>query len=126
MSINSPEAFCASLWDWACLEGCFGGKIRPSDIDGCVERNGHFLFLETKLPEARVPMGQSILLERLAKNPMNTVIFIWGKSGDPKKMKLIWRDTVKVEENANIDKLRYWCRCWFKYANGPCPGDDET
>ena len=34
MTINDPEAFCAGLWDWAILDGCFGDTaIMPSRGD---------------------------------------------------------------------------------------------
>ena len=51
MTINDPVKFCAGLWDWGILNGCFGDTlIKPTDIDGFVERNGKFLFFETKSP----------------------------------------------------------------------------
>jgi hypothetical protein len=41
MTINKLDAYVAGLWDWVCLDGCFGDtKIRPTDIDGLVERRG--------------------------------------------------------------------------------------
>ena len=43
--------------------------IRPSDIDGVLEVNGHFLFMEKKGPLESEAMGQRLMLEALARNP---------------------------------------------------------
>jgi len=47
------------------LDDCFPGKIGMSDIDGAVEVNKHFLFLEWKSYQGDIPTGQKIYFERL-------------------------------------------------------------
>lgn len=118
MSINNPEAFAAGLWDFAVLDGCFGeGRIRPTDVDFLVERNGHFLFVETKSPGVAVPEGQRIMLEKLAQIPAFAVIIVWGRPGEPSKLKLMWRGRIWEKEDANLDILREWCSSWFRFAD---------
>lgn len=82
MTIRDMDAFVGGLWDWNCLSGCFGGgRISPTDVDGLVERNRHFLFLEAKPPGGELPTGQRITLTNLSRQPNTTCIVI---NGDPK------------------------------------------
>ena len=55
-------------------------RIRPSNIDGVIERNGHFLFIEHKSIHAddALPKGQEIMLGRLSMLPKCNVIVIDG------------------------------------------------
>ncbi len=57
------------------------GRVAPTDIDGVLERGGHFLIMEFKSPGVSLPMGQRIMLKRLVKLGM-TVIIAWGESSD--------------------------------------------
>ena len=50
--------------------------IQPSDIDGVIEINHNFLFLECKHPTEKTKRGQRLMLERLAKMRGVTVIRI--------------------------------------------------
>lgn len=64
--------------DWG--EILFGAElprgIQPSDIDGIIEINNHFLVMEVKHPREGTKDGQRLLLERLAKRRGFTVIRI--------------------------------------------------
>lgn len=42
------------------------GYILPSDIDGILETNHHFLVFEWKRPHEELSKGQHIMLSRLA------------------------------------------------------------
>lgn len=54
-------------------------KITMSDIDGTVEVNGHFLFLEWKSFKGALPIGQRIYFQRLTELSNNvTVVIIHG------------------------------------------------
>lgn len=118
MTIKNPEAFMAGVWDWALLDGCFGDtKIRPTDIDGCVERNGQFLWLEAKAPGAPVPTGQRIVLERLAKRG-DTVFILHGDRGTVEHMKKL-TPFGETEFEANNDTCRGQVTAWFRHADGP-------
>ena len=61
-------------------------KAIPSNIDGVMERNGHFLFMEWKREGEKTSLGQSILLHQLAKLPRVFVICIHGYSDSTGRM----------------------------------------
>ena len=117
MTINDALAYVASQWDWACLDGCFGRtRIKPTDIDGFVERNGRFLVLETKLPGVPIPEGQRITIKRLAETGRFVIYVVWGRPGVPEKI-LAYRDDKEVTiEPATMQALRHLVRCWFAWA----------
>lgn len=118
MTINNPQAFVESLWDWGVLKGCFGEtRIEPTDIDGFVERNGRFLILETKGPGVPVTMGQEITFRKLKQTGLFTTFVIWGEPGNPIEMRIIAREC-DLEIEADIGVLREWVTKWFKWANG--------
>lgn len=118
MTINDPEKFCASLWDWGVLRGCFGDtKIEPTDIDGMVERHGQFLWFETKEPNVRIPDGQRITFTNAASTNFITVLVIWGHPGEPQKMHSWWRDREKTYENTSLDRLREFVSNWYDWAD---------
>ena len=115
VTINNPALFCANLWDWACLDGCFGNtRISPMDIDGIVERHGKFLFIETKAPGVLIPAGQLILLEQLAQKEDFTVLIVYGCPGNPTE---IWYWDGKqpiLVKSATIEDLRNIVKQWFQ------------
>jgi hypothetical protein len=117
MTINNPELFMAGVWDWAILDGCFGNtRIRPTDIDGCVERNGHFLYFETKRPGAHIPFGQ-LLTYRGWVNKGDSVIVIWGEKNKPQRLQVFTPrhrpPDGKVYAYADVTKLRQLVGQWF-------------
>lgn len=82
-NIRSVASYMRGLWDWTFLNVCFEGtRIRVADVDGIVERRGHFLWIECK-PEKRngtheVTKGQEITHEALVRTGAFTVITVWG------------------------------------------------
>lgn len=58
----------------------FPRKIRPTDVDGVVEINGHFLFLEEKGPGVMLQFGQMLMFRRLAERPNVTVVVFRPKT----------------------------------------------
>ena len=118
MTIRNIDRFIESLPDWAMLDGCFGSSIKPTDIDGCVERGGLCLFLEHKLPDARLKIGQVITFEALAAQG-NTVVVFWGQSPDGHDVQRmqIFHGTEKREEPATLIDVRRVVRWWFKRAD---------
>src|SRR5690349_19824127 len=116
--IHDMTRFCRSLWDWSLLDGCFGPtRIRPSDLDGVVERKGCLLVLEAKSPGVSVPAGQMRMLRALAHSGHVTVIVIWGHPQQPET--LLWIDAHRtlgpVAADANL--LRDWVSHWFQEAD---------
>lgn len=114
-AIRNPEAFLAARWDWSFLEGCFGQtRISPSDIDACIERNGHFLWMENKPADGSVPRGQARIFDRLRARG-DTVIVISGRQEEPPWHMQIWpgprRQVTKYE-------IRSYIAAWFSWADG--------
>ena len=117
MTIESPEQFVNNLWDWGILDGCFGeSKIKPTDVDGLVERNGHFLILEAKSPTAEVKQGQEITFQHAIQAKSMTVFVVWGEPGKPERLRMIskWKDQ---EVDADIEKFREKVSQWYEWAN---------
>lgn len=114
MSIKNLQAYIDNLWDWGILDGCFGNtRIQVTDIDGLVERNGHFLMIEAKSPDKIVPKGQQILFDQLVKDARWHVVVVWGKPGQPEYVQVWGRKKVRGD-------LAYFQRVvarWFAYAN---------
>ncbi len=111
MTINNLTTFTNNLWDWKILDGCFGNtRIRPTDIDGLVERKGKFLLIEAKSINKGIDSGQAILFDNLIKTKVFTVIIVWGNPNDPKKL-LKWGKTVI---NTDLDGFRKVVEKWYK------------
>lgn len=117
--INNPKAFMAGVWNWNILKGCFGEtKIRPTDIDGCVERNGQTLIIETKAPNVSVPMGQFMTYETWARSGLFTVIVVWGKTDNPTAMMVFNRDGIITPKAAvTLEQFRGFVAAWYAWAN---------
>ncbi len=77
-NLRSRDAYRDAAWDWSVLNGCFGNGIKPSDIDGMVERHGHFLFLEAKPVGGSMSGGQRIALQGLSLKPLVSVVVFCG------------------------------------------------
>ena len=119
MTINNPALYMQGIWDWAILDGCFGTtRIKPTDVDGLVERNGMFLVLETKAPGAHLPEGQAITFKALVRKAGAVVIVVWGEQNRVQKTKVFSRKYPDgLEETANNDRLRELVSGWFAMAN---------
>lgn len=119
MTIQDPVKFCAGLWDWAILDGCFGEtRIRPTDVDGFIERHEKFLLLETKAPGASIPEGQMRTFDALVKLKVFTVMVIWGTNGSPEEIQVITRWARHDKKRCDISELRKLVSKWFEYADG--------
>lgn len=119
MTINNPDKYLAGIWDWAILDGCFGEtRIKPTDIDGMVERNGNFLFLETKAPGVPLPQGQEISFKRLAEHPDTVVMVVWGEQNKPMQLKVYSRKHPDGKTiDADSDTFRRFVRIWYERAD---------
>lgn len=121
MTIRNAEAYVAGVWDWGILRGCFADtKIEPTDIDGLVERHGHFLLIEAKDTGVNVKTGQRITLEALHKTGLFTILIVWGPTNSPEKIELWTQQTRRTYDPAGLDKLRDIVSRWFAWA------DDQT
>lgn len=124
--IKDPVSFLISkrpqVYDW--LKGVFPRGILPTDIDGEVEINGHFLRLEFKhesaLRNGFVPKGQIRAFQRLQETGKFTIVIIGHNDvGDP-TCRTIYFDNGKRPPLGDCDKesLRTWFRKWSEYVEG--------
>lgn len=120
MTIQNQQLYMEGVWDWAILDGCFGKtKIKPTDIDGFVERKGKFLVLETKKPNTPIKEGQWWTFNALINTGYFTVIIIWGNTNVPTEMQVLYPYPIKAtdKKQATLNDLRTVVKWWFKYAN---------
>lgn len=122
--IKNPASFLISkrpqVYDW--LKGVFPRGILPTDIDGEVELNGHFLRLEFKeesaLRNGFIAKGQTMALRRLVDTKHFTV-FIIGTSnqGEPTCMQA-YMPNGEIRELEDVDKaeLQERCKKWSAWA----------
>lgn len=110
-------------FDWDFLIPAFEPtKIQPMDIDGIVERNGHFLVFETKDEGKDIPVGQSITLNALHQLGVFTLFFLYGKNKQEfTKFEIAWPNTTEVldidlKDNPKAVILEY-TKKWFYAAN---------
>jgi len=121
--LNSPAAGFDGVFDWSWTKGCFSNNnITPMDIDGMVERRGHFLVFETKGVGVPVPKGQLFTFESLYATGNFTIIFIEGKNS-PERAK-VWCESgfengLKMNNHSGTDaeKLSMFVKKWYNYAN---------
>lgn len=117
MTIEDPKRFVAGLWDWEILDGCFGDtKIAPTDIDGFIERNGSFLVIETKAPNAPLKDGQRLTFERLAQLGSFMIIVVWGETNKPQAYQCFSENGVSEKLKCDTELFRRAVTKWFNYA----------
>lgn len=107
------------LWDWCILDGCFGeGRIRPSDLDGIVERKDHFLIIEAKPFGRPLETGQRITLEALSRRDRFKVIVVWGPVGLPEEVQECANGEWGPPRKCNLKQFRAGVSRWYQQANG--------
>ena len=104
--------------DLTVLDECFPGRIAMTDVDGLVEINGRFLFIEWKR-RGDVPAGQKIMFERLTKHPEFTVLVILG---DPASMTVERYDVFRNGRrrgwrDCDMRGLKHHIRAWADRAS---------
>lgn len=118
MTINNPAKFMEGIWDWKILNGCFDPtRITPTDIDGCVERNGHILVIEAKSPGVEIPTGQEIMFKNMTKTGKISVMVVWGETNKPEEMKLFSPFGEEEKKKVDISGFRERVTSWFKWAD---------
>lgn len=113
-----------ALWDWGPFDGCFGTtRIRISDVDGIVERNGHILLIEAKPPGKTVSKGQAIMFDKIAESGF-FVLILWGETNKPEQYQVYrpkrWHDmgqNPSKPQPITLQEAREFVRGWFAWAN---------
>jgi len=118
MAIDRPDLYLESAWNWDILKGCFGeGKIEPTDLDGFVEKNGHFLVLEAKKSGVPIKRGQLIAFERLQRTGLFTIIVMWGEQNQPEEMLVFYPiQGLKGQTSITLENIRGEVRKWYQEA----------
>lgn len=122
--IRDIDSFVESLWSWSVLDGCFGNsRIGVTDIDGCVERRGNVLFIESKRTGVSVPTGQRILFESL-QSAGHSVLVVHGDAGANRLPAVTGvqiynpgADGPEDVQAANTDDFRRLVARWYSWAN---------
>lgn len=98
---------------------CFPRRINFTDIDGVVEVNSSFLWLEWKSSSGdEIPTGQRILFERLTKTGSHTVFVV---QGDPESMHVrrfgvVYRGRFGGWMTGDLRTLKVRMRRWAMWA----------
>ncbi len=107
------------VWDWAILDGCFTGRIEPTDVDGLVERHGQYLLLECKGRNVvALERGQQIVFRDLARRHGFTVMVLFGDRNKPMRA-TIFHPGGRVEAGipVDLDGVRERVAGWFLAAD---------
>jgi hypothetical protein len=117
MTINNAHNYLSNVWDWGCLDNCFGNsRIRPMDIDGYIERRGYKLFIETKAPGVELAKAQLDALRSLV-NDGHSLLILWGHPGRPTKLRLLAGSCDRTEENIDLGRVRELVQRWYQWAD---------
>jgi hypothetical protein len=106
------------MWSWEFLNDYLPRGIRVMDIDGMLEINKHFLFLEGKQMGAPVPKGQNMALSRLAKQPRTTVVILEGHPPMDITKWYVIHNNAQKSYTGNTELFIEFIRRWVDYAEG--------
>ncbi len=107
------------LPDWGILDGCFPRNIKPSDIDGVIEINGHVLFLEWKPKDKPLSNGQRRMFLTMTRDaPKQQVFIVYGDKDVPFEIELIQHGERKFRQPCDLGLLRWLCAQWGIVADG--------
>lgn len=96
------------------------------DIDCCIERNNHFLMVETKKPGEVISVGQQITLTNLWKNGRVSIIHLEGKTPETISGYSIYHEWEKTKTDKIGDRpivaknafdVLFLVRRWFCKVN---------
>ena len=117
MTINNPEEYVKSIWDWGILKGCFYKDSSLMDIDGLYCWQSHMLMIETKGIGVIVPKPQIIALKEFSKKPKCSSLIIWGEVNNPHEWIWIHAGHGGHKKAGSIKELRTELKSWFDVAN---------
>ena len=101
--------------DWGFLNGVFPRGCRPTDIDGVVELDGRFLFLEWKHDGGALNSAQKMLFKRLTLLSSDIIVVVlYGdtETAEIHKFQMIYNGScTEIEEattQAIVERIRRW------------------
>lgn len=113
----------ATHTDYAEFKGLISANpaLIPSNVDGILERNGHFLIMEWKRPGEKVSAGQRIMLQALASKPDFMVVIIYGNTDNETIVNSYWLLTPEgkpVKTGIGFESFKQFYRQWYELADG--------
>lgn len=109
--------YLGQLPSWDDLLESFPRGIRPTDVDGMVEINGHVLFLEEKSAGVPVGAGQGRALRQLASRPdVTVVVFRPGVRSDLEVLIFDGSPPVGFQPRSR-DWFKDWLHNWSEVAD---------
>lgn len=107
---------------WDDLIEAMPRSIRPTDVDGFIEINGQFLFLEEKGAGKHLEEGQRKALRALTTWPGHTVLCFRPKTGGDHEF-LVFKDGEGSGwRECSRSQLKAWIRNWCVRADAPQGG----
>lgn len=113
--------YLGALPSWDDILECFPRGIRPTDVDGMVEINDHFLFIEEKRSGASLLEGQRQALRRLATRPRVTVLYIRAGVPDDVEILVFGQGPPGGWQPMSRPMLLGWLRAWSVSADTGIP-----
>lgn len=117
-NIRDFKKFISNVWNWKPFFKDFPCKISPTDIDGVIfNRQGHFLFIEAKLPGNFPPAGQWQVYEHLLRLGCCTLFIVYGQRNAPEKLHIYYENGSQciledIDEGIFAEKcLKWWNHC---------------
>lgn len=129
-----PEGYNPLRWDCQ-KSGCFNAKRRPKieafadcfprrinfgDVDGMVELNGRFCFLEWKGDGGCVRRGQALSYMALTRLTGNIVMIVHGdaETMEVKGYSMFWQGKQTSFVSAGLGDLKKRISAWATWAEG--------
>ena len=109
------------LWNWYPVAEALPGAAGVTDLDGIIERKGHFLVFETKRPGEKLMLGQRLMLRELVRIPSPSpiakfqVFILRGDHtiGHTESIQRVAPDGTLVATNWTIGDLAAYARGWW-------------
>jgi hypothetical protein len=97
---------------------CFPGRINFGDVDGVVEINGHFLYLEWKPAATSLSVGQRLLIERRTRDGVSTYLIIAGNAEtmEVERYAVAWNGKIGEWKVATLDDVKERIKNWVAMA----------
>lgn len=122
----SDGCFIDALPCWDEYLSAFPRKIHPTDIDGMVEINDHFLFMEEKPKSRELPEGQRKALVRLSTRARITVVFF--RAGTVNELEVLVLTDGSGTGWQHVTRLWFtdWLHDWAVRAEAPKPPQTQA
>jgi hypothetical protein len=105
------------LPSWDYMDGCFPRGIIPTDVDGMVEINGSFLFLEEKRANACPPPGQLAALKSLSRLDRVHVALLRPSAVSEMQLLVLRNGCGTGWQDVTREDIRWWLAKWGDAAD---------